>query len=275
MSDEPRDRGSTGNALSAYDVGYGKPPATHQFAKGKSGNPRGRPRRPKPARRELNPNNRPTDSLVLEEAYRMVSIREGDKIIELPAVQAAVRSLAIAAMKGSRLSQKALAELVRGIENHRATEQYAVVETLFEYKHKWTNELDRRKHLGIMEPDPVPHPDDIIVNLRTGEFRIEGPADAHEKARYDEMIARRAEAQTEVSDYAGRYRRSRAGKHKTWWLKEWLFEQRIFDIINDSLPKRYKLKLENRSYAEGASREGKTLEEVRKNRALRQEYVEG
>ncbi len=30
-----------------YEVGYGKPPKKHQFPKGKSGNPRGRPRRKK------------------------------------------------------------------------------------------------------------------------------------------------------------------------------------------------------------------------------------
>lgn len=49
------------------------------------------------------------------------------------------------------------------------------------------------------------------------------------------------------------------------WLSEWHFEQRIFDIINDSLPDRYKAKLENRSYREGASVEGKTLEEFRRS----------
>ena len=57
------------------------------------------------------------------------------------------------------------------------------------------------------------------------------------------------------------------------WLREWHFQQRIFDIINDTMPKRYKAKLENRSYREGASREGKALEELRKNKALRREYV--
>lgn len=50
------------------------------------------------------------------------------------------------------------------------------------------------------------------------------------------------------------------------WRLEWHFEQRIFDIINDSLPPRYKAKLENRAHAEGASKEGKALEEFARDR---------
>jgi len=53
------------------------------------------------------------------------------------------------------------------------------------------------------------------------------------------------------------------------WLLEWHFEQRIFDIINDSLPERYKAKLRNRSYREGASKEGEALEEFRRSRRKR------
>ncbi len=45
----------------------------------------------------------------------------------------------------------------------------------------------------------------------------------------------------------------------------------MFDILNDIVPPRYKAKLENRSYAEGASREGEALEELRRNRELREQ----
>ena len=53
----------------------------------------------------------------------------------------------------------------------------------------------------------------------------------------------------------------------------WHWEQRMFDLINDAVSKRYKANLENRSFAEGASKEGATLEEFRKDRALRDEFL--
>lgn len=203
----------------------------------------------------------PTDNLILEEAYRPVTIREGERTIELPAIQAAVRALAIAAMKGSRLSQRALAELVRTVEDRKSSERLTAMENAFEYKQKWTEELARRKRSGINEPDPVPHPDDIIIDMRTGHVKTEGPLDELEKTAWDKRLTRRDEAQAEVSAFAQKYRSARSQKAKIMWRLEWHFEQRIFDIINDSLPERYKATLQNRSYATGASMQGKALDE--------------
>ncbi|MES2493238.1 MAG: DUF5681 domain-containing protein [Pseudomonadota bacterium] len=268
MSQPVNPAGQPGTSVvpAGYDVGYGRPPATTRFAKGQSGNPRGRPKRAKAPPQKLDPAAKPTDDLILAEAYRLVTIREGDTTIELPAIQAAMRSLAISAMKGSRLSQKALAEIVREVEQRHLDTHQTALENAFEYKQRWTEELKRRDRLGIVEPDPVPHPDDISINLRTGRVRTEGPLDEVEKAEWDLRLARRAEAQSEVDYYADQYRRSRTPEKKALWLQNWHFEQRIFDIINDAMPKRYKAKLGNRSRAEGASREGKALEEFRKMR---------
>jgi hypothetical protein len=247
-----------------FEVGYGKPPKEHRFQKGQSGNPKGRPRGSRNLPKPVDPVQQPTDNLILEEAYRPVTIREGDKVIELPAIQAAVRALAISAMKGSRLSQRALAELVRQVEDRKASEHLTNLENAFEYKQKWTAELERRRIHGIDEPDPIPHPDDITIDMRSGHVRTDGPLDAREKAEWDQRIARRDDAQAEVLMCAEKYRKARSGNAKAFWIDEWHSEQTIFDIINDSLPERYKVKLESRSYREGASREGKTLDEFRR-----------
>lgn len=258
---------------SRYEVGYGKPPVRHRFRKSQSGNPGGRPRGVKNKPKPLDPANQPTDSLILEEAYRTVTIREGDRVIELPAIQAAIRSLAISAMKGSHLSQKALSEIVRDVEQRRSADHAQILDNAFDYKIKWTAELKRRKALGIEEPDPIPHPDDVHIDMRTGKVSLEGPADQHEKELMETAIVRRDEAQEEVTYFASLYRRAKSEERKARYLEDWLWEQRMFDILNDAIKGRYKARLENRSFAPGASREGEALEDLIRNKQLRDEYV--
>lgn len=141
-------------------------------------------------------------------------------------------------MKGSHLSQRTLAELVRTVEDRKSSERLTSMENAFDYKQRRTTELDRRKRLGSEEPDPIPHPDDIITDMRTGEVKTEGPLDEVEKAAWNKHVARCIEAQDEVNTFAKNYRNARSQKSKMIWRLEWHFEQRIFDIINDSLPDR-------------------------------------
>jgi hypothetical protein len=269
MKNDENEGSKPGASIAAgarYEVGYGKPPTRSRFQKGRSGNPGGRPKGVKNRPRPMNPANQPTDSLILEEAYRPVTIREGDRTIELPAIQAAMRALAISAMKGSRLSQKTLAEVVREVEDRHARERTQMLEGALDYKLKWNAEIERCEKLGIEVPRPIPDPDDIVINFRTGEVKTEGPLDEREKASYDERIARRTEAQAEVSYFAERYGKARHPKQKARWLEEWHFEQRIFDLINDGMPRRYKAELASRSYKQGASKAGKTLQEFVEDR---------
>lgn len=93
------------------------------------------------------------------------------------------------------------------------------------------------------------------------------------KQTLNEALQRRAQAQEEVSYFAEKYRRARDPRLKARYLEEWHWEQRMFDIINDVVGTRYKARLRDRSYAEGASREGQTLDEINRNRALRAEYI--
>src|SRR5262245_56920944 len=98
MTFQPNDPGGEGDGKptsASYEVGYGKPPAEHQFKKGRSGNPLGRPRKPTSAK-SVNRNSfgaQPANQYLLQEAYRPVLVREGEQTIELPAIQAVFRAM--------------------------------------------------------------------------------------------------------------------------------------------------------------------------------------
>jgi hypothetical protein len=96
-----------------YAVGYGKPPAHTRFRKGRSGNPGGRPRGMTAGR---------VTALALKELYRPVTLREGDKLIKLPAIQAVLRSKVALAAKGNGPAQRALFEIARAIEKELAAQ---------------------------------------------------------------------------------------------------------------------------------------------------------
>jgi hypothetical protein len=97
-------------------VGYGKPPVHTRFGKGQSGNPGGRPR---------GITNGKATALALKEAYRLVTVREGDKVITLPAIQAILRSQVALAAKGNGPAQRAIIEAVQAIEREVAEQAAA------------------------------------------------------------------------------------------------------------------------------------------------------
>jgi hypothetical protein len=94
-------------------VGYGQPPLHTRFKKGQSGNPGGRPRGMTTGR---------ANKLALKEAYRPVTVREGDKILTLPAIQAVLRSQVALAAKGNGPAQRALIEAIQAIEREISAE---------------------------------------------------------------------------------------------------------------------------------------------------------
>lgn len=263
MSDEP----------GKYLVGYGKPPTQHRFCKGRSGNPSGRPKGGRNKQVNTGLGMRAAEEFLRIEAYRPITIREGESVIELPAIQAVFRAMGVAAMKGNRLVQKQLTEMVTRMEGQDHQSRMELFGKAIDFKQVWEAEFERCRQLGLPAPAPIPHPNDIVLDPNTGGVQVLGPQTKEQKARLDEAIERRMQAQEDVNYFAEKYRRARNEKAKMQWLEEWHWEQRMFDIINDIMPKRYQVKLENRSFRDGASREGKALDDLRKNPEIREEFV--
>lgn len=131
--------------------GYKNPPKEHQFKKGKSGNPKGRPRK------QRQPPSDPGLDLIASvhrELGKTISVQENGQLKEITKLDAFSAQLVAQSVNGKPSQQKMLLSLLM-LDSHEETEQQTL-EQLQSYDEDRLNEL--YEQLNAMSSDT---PDDI------------------------------------------------------------------------------------------------------------------
>ena len=95
-----------------FEIGYGKPPKAARFEAGRSGNPKGRPKKKAHPDAVLLP--RPVRTALRDELTRSLKLADGTELSTLDAV---ARATVKSALKGSAPAQRTILQLGRELED--------------------------------------------------------------------------------------------------------------------------------------------------------------
>ncbi len=130
-----------------YEVGYGKPPKATRFKKGRSGNPKGRPKGAKGVNASLK-----------RELETKITVREGNHEIRISKAEAIAKRLAAGALKGDAKLLMALLKLDTDLFN--------------------ASELDAQESVRAVEPDAVDY--DILRDFFSSQLDGDGDLENEE-----------------------------------------------------------------------------------------------
>ena len=176
-----------------------------------------------------------------EEAYRTIKISDGRRQVTIPMAKAVVRALAVNAARGQLRSQQLFASLLSQTERANKALSDEWLQTAIEYKRAWDAELVRRTRLGFTGlPDPLPHPDDIVIDMKAGAVRIKGPMTKEEKIEWDRMWDQVEECDRSIAELTANLKRCTNKRIRAFVEDDIAHETRIRAIIVDAIgePKR-------------------------------------
>jgi hypothetical protein len=154
---------------SEFRVGRGKPPVERQFTKGRSGNPKGRPKK------AVAPAAGDQDSLnevILAEAGRLITLTEGGKPVTLSAAEAVLRALFVNAGKGNAHAQRTYLQLLLNAQAQRDKARSELLLKAYQWKIELEEAYRARVAEGRSEMSMAVHPSDIEINGQTGEVKL-------------------------------------------------------------------------------------------------------
>lgn len=180
-SEDARNPSDTGTSGNKNEVGYCKPPVTHRFKKGQSGNPRGRPKK----KRAIDNLLEPISAVIGEELRRLIPVREGDNRSEIPAIQAVIRKVMVGAASGNSRLQQAVLKMALQFEETRKAALKQDYTFAHDYHDYWRPIFTLALRYGSEEPTQLPHPAHIKFDAETGQVTICGPIDRRMKIGWE------------------------------------------------------------------------------------------
>lgn len=217
-------------------VGYKKAPVEHRFAPGQSGNPKGSSKRRRDAAAAGRYLSNPSQAALLDEADRVVTVRENGQEVQMTMRELTTRRLMLDASKGGATATRLLSQLLGAAEAGKRKEIEENVKFIMHMKMDGEAALRRAKAAGQKPPLLIPHPYDIRVDPHTLEISINGPVDkeTYDQCKYFAQI--RDEMLSEIENLKALDRKTTTQKKRLAQLPE------IVARTEDLLPPSMKMK---------------------------------
>jgi hypothetical protein len=200
-------------AVGVYDVGYGKPPEATQFEKGKSGNPKGRPKGSK--------NKNPLvkldqfNQLFSQSMQAVVSPNDETEVAPKTVYLTLLEILKERAFGGDLRALQFLIKTSHQIDHTERLKNEKIVEKMHEYKVITTMVIKEREYKGYSIDHILPHPDHVHIDLKTAEVYLRGPGNKKEKQLWDIGHAAIRDLVASIKLNAQKYLYSESEKEKT------------------------------------------------------------
>lgn len=167
-------------------VGYGKPPKNAQFKKGVSGNPKGRPKkvRPAPIRHEDEHSRLSFERT----AYGPITLRQDGKVVKRTRREALDQAMFAQAFKGNRLQSQYLDKKLAAAEEKAAAAASENYTFWRDYKWKAEADLKRCEEERLTPKAYIPHPADIVLDPFKMKVHFLGPLTKDSLPAYEAMM---------------------------------------------------------------------------------------